>query len=115
MKDSWEEHRLLVLALLERHDDQLKECEDNYHKQREECQGRIAVMKADINARMDSRFDAFNRMHAETVSKAKAEILEGLKEPAEVTVAKITKRWEFWAVAISQGAAIIIALIALLN
>lgn len=113
--NSWTSHRLLVLALLERHDEQIKECEDNYHAQREECQGRVAVLKSEITARIDSRFDALSHLHKDMVTKAKDELEESLKEPTAVTVAKITRRWEFWALAVTQVTAIAIALIALLK
>lgn len=112
---SWTSHRLLVLALLERHDAQLKECEENHHKQREECQGRIAVLKTELNVRIDSRYDALNNIHQEMITKAKEDLVTEMKEAPEVTVAKITKRWEFWAMLVTSLTSIVIALIALLN
>ncbi|KKL17090.1 hypothetical protein LCGC14_2489050 [marine sediment metagenome] len=112
---SWTSHRLLVLALLERHDVQIKECEDNYHLQREEFHGRIAVLKTELNGRIDSRYDALNSIHKEMIIKVKKELVAEMKEAPEVTVAKITKRWEFWAMLVASLTSIVIALIALLN
>lgn len=113
--DGWAEHRMLVLDLLERHEAALKEVDDRYHRQREECVSRIASLKEDLTKNVRDQFVSLNKIHSGLISKAKDEIIVDLKVPTEVQVAKITSRWEFWGLAFSSVTSLVIAVIALLK
>lgn len=87
--DGWTEHRLLVLAMLERHDDALIGFEKRYYQLKDECRSMI--------------------------SKAKEEVLAELKPSTEIEVAKVTSTWEFRATLLASITSIIVAMIALLS
>lgn len=114
-QDGWAEHRLLVLSLLERHEDALKEVDDRYHRQREECIAQIASLKEDLAKNVRDQFVSLKKIQGGLISKAKDEIIVDLKVPTDVQVAKITSRWEFWGLAFSSVTSLVIAVIALLK
>ena len=101
---SWTEYRLLILEVLERHEESLKEADQRYYQCRENMRDEI-----------DKRFVILSDMHKKMIAQAKEEILAELKIPPEVQVAKITSTWEFRATMIASAASIIVALIALLK
>lgn len=113
--DGWAEHRLLVLALLERHDDALEEADDRYHKQREEVQARFATLKAELNTNIEARFESLSTLHDALISKAREEIIVDLKVPTEVQVAKVTSGWQFWGLVLTSATSLIVAVIAVLK
>jgi hypothetical protein len=114
-QDGWREHRMLVLDLLERHEEALKEADDRYHQQREECVGRIASLKEELTKNVRDQIDALNRAHSVLISEAKDEIIVDLKVPTEVQVAKITGGWQFWGLVLTSATSLIVAVIAVLK
>lgn len=115
MTDGWQEHRLLVLAMLERHDQDIEACKDEYHRQREECERRTGDLRAGLEERMDERFKQLSDMHQKLIEHAADNILAKLEVPAEVQAAKVTGTWQFWATLVSSLTALIVAVIALMN
>lgn len=114
-QDGWAEHRLLVLSLLERHDEALEKADERYHQQREECIERTNSLKEELTEDMRDRFEALNKMHDVLISQAKDEITIGLQSPIDVQVAKITGGWQFWGLVLTSATSLIVAVIAVLK
>ncbi len=91
--DGWTEYRLLVTDMLERHEKAIGQFEKRFFEFKEEC--RKAINDA-----------------VEEIKKANKKERE---EAAQVQIAKITSRWEFWGLVFANLTSIIIALIALLK
>ncbi len=89
----WTEHRLLVLEMLERHEEALKLSEQRYYQSKEECRSMIVASREEIAA----------------------QVLVLLKPSEGVQLAKITSTWEFRGVMFTSVLSFITALIALLK
>jgi len=117
--DGWVEYRLLVTAMLERHDLAIEACELFEHETRTEIRAELSECKANIRDLVDAKFIQLGEMSATQLKNAKRELIDVIedskKEATEISVAKITSRWEFWGMVIVQVSTIVIALIALLN
>ena len=103
-QDGWTEYRLLVLEMLERHEQALKDVSQQRIDLKEEC-------RQDVN----ERFGQLVRMHESLIAKSKDEIQAALVPPTEVQVARITSTWEFRATLLTSAVSIIVAVIALLK
>lgn len=91
--DGWTEHRLLVLEMLERHEEALKLSEQRYYQSKDECRSMIAASREGIAA----------------------QVVAQLKPSEKIQVAKITSTWEFRGVMVMSVASVVVALIALLK
>ena len=91
--EGWKDYRLLVLEMLERHEDVITKCKEERYSDREDSRERLL-------------------RHCKEM---KAEILAELKPSAEVQAAKITGTWQFWASMATSAGAVIVAVIALLK
>lgn len=102
--DGWQELRLLVVSMLERHDEDIATLQQKRYQDRE-----------DTHERIEERFSALAEMHRGLIKNAKVEILRDLKPPTEVQVANIRGSWQFWATLVTSLGAIVVALVALLK
>jgi predicted phage gp36 major capsid-like protein len=91
--DGWQEHRLLVLAMLERHEAALEDCKRERYEDREKANERLR----------------------EHLKEMKTEIMDELRPSVEVQAANITGAWQFWAAVATSVGAIVVAVFALLN
>ncbi len=91
--EGWKDYRLLVLEMLERHEDAIAAVQKDRYEDREKSRERLL-------------------RHCKEM---KAEILTELKPSAEVQAAKITGSWQFWASMATSAGAVIVAVIALLK
>jgi len=118
-QNDWNEHRLLVLALLERHEQSIKDCEDNYHVLRDELKGEVRETRTAIVARVDEQFNNLAQMHRDLVERGIREIKEEMErereEAVEVKVAEITRSKAFWVQVLISITAVAVALVALLS
>jgi hypothetical protein len=110
--DGWTEYRLLVTAMLERHEESIDELIRAQPEQREhlrqlvnECEGRLRDL-------IDTKFVQLGDMHKRQIEIAKGELK---KEATDVKVAKITGQWQFWVAVIIQIGTVTVAVIALLK
>ena len=117
--DGWVEYRLLVTAMLERHDLAIDACEKFAHETRTELRSELTECEVKMRNFIDSKFVQLGNMHKTQLGNAKRELRElfeeSQQEATQIKVAKITSRWEFWGIMIVQVSTIVIALIALLN
>lgn len=91
--DGWKDYRLLVLEMLERHEDDISSIKKDRYEDREKSRERLL----------------------KHCKEMKVEILAELKPSAEVQAAKITGTWQFWASMATSAGAVIVAVIALLK
>ena len=117
--DGWTEYRLLVTAMLERHEEAIETIKDNTNNCRDSCRALISQCEGDMRDLVDAKFIQLGQMHRTLVGDAKRDLVEEIKkereEATKIQVAKITSRWEFWGIVIVQISALAIALIALLK
>lgn len=115
--DGWTEYRLLVTAMLERHEDSIAQFGDDVVAVRDNCRDLISACESKIRDLIDSKFVQLGEMHRSQVANAKRDLVDEMNkerdESAQVKVAKITSRWEFWGILIAQVSAIVLALIAI--
>ena len=110
--DGWTEYRLLVTAMLERHEDCLDELTRKFPEERERCAARINTAEGGLRDLIDAKFVQLGQMHARQIENAKDELK---KETTEVQVASITGKWQFWVAIVIQVGTVAAAVIALLR
>lgn len=117
--DGWREYRLLVTAMLERHEEAIETIKGKTNDCRDDCRTLIAECESDIRDLVDEKFVQLGNMHRTQVANGKRDLVEEMKKEregaAKIQVAKITSRWEFWGIVVVQISALAIALIALLK
>ena len=117
--NSWTEYRLLVTAMLERHDEELNQLERGLSLERDHARELVNGCEGRMRDLVDEKFVQLGDMHRRQVETARREFSEQIKEKereaTQVKVAKITGTWQFWGLVIVQISSVIIALIALLK
>jgi len=104
--DGWTEYRLLVLDLLERHEQAIKDAGTD-----------LATCRKELRDLIDEKFVQLGQMHQRQVENAKLElenaIKKAAKEDSRIKVTRVTKRWDFWMQVLISITALGTALIAL--
>lgn len=110
--NGWTEYRLLVTAMLERHDEALDGLASAIPAERDHTRELVNACEGRLRDLVDRKFVQLGQMHERQINNAKDEMKQ---EATDVQVAKITSRWEFWGLIAANITSVIIAVIALLK
>ena len=110
--DGWTEYRLLVTAMLERHDAAIDEMKARCVEDREFLRREVSEAEGRLRDLIDEKFVQLGQMHQRQIENAKQELS---REATDIQVAKITSRWEFWGAVIVQIGTLAAALVALFS
>lgn len=115
----WSEYRRLVLDLLERHDTALSVLSDRMESVDKDCANEIERCRKEIRDHVDQKFVMLGQMHQKQVENAKIELEVAIQRAAEnekeITITRVTKKWDFWMQVIISLTALGTAVIALIK
>lgn len=101
--------------MIERHDSEITLIKKERQADREEQHKRLADLRVHYEGLVNERFELLGQMHKRLIAQAAEQIEQKLVVPPEVEAAKLSGMWQFWASLASSVAAIVVAMIALLN